>query len=176
MQGTDALAAGGRAALKGEQGRARRRARAPVEEALSVLVPLLAEHNELLPVVTRARLEDADEPVVDLDVLLARQLRLPTWARQLRPGKGRVSAPRVPQPCNSRNTAWPAIVSCGGETVWPVKPARAAPHRSSAPVPKMWPLARRRARQRQGLAGQLQARSSVQPPLLSSRMLRWRGL
>jgi hypothetical protein len=41
----------------------------PVEDALGVLGPLLAEHDELLPVVPGPLLEDLDEPVVDLLVL-----------------------------------------------------------------------------------------------------------
>eukprot|EP00955_Chlamydomonas_euryale_P090567 364556-Chlamydomonas_euryale.AAC.8 len=48
----------------------------PVEHALLVLIPLPAEHDQLLPVVARPLLEDLDQPVVDLLVLCERLLCL----------------------------------------------------------------------------------------------------
>ena len=47
----------------------------PVKNSLLVLRPLLAEDNELLPVITWPLAEHLDQAIVDLLVLLERQLR-----------------------------------------------------------------------------------------------------
>lgn len=37
----------------------------PVKDTLGVLIPLPAEHNELLPIITRPLLEDLDQAIID---------------------------------------------------------------------------------------------------------------
>ena len=56
----------------------------PVENAVRVLCPLLAEHDQLLPVVPRPLHEDLDQPVINLLVLLQGQLGI------LAGGRGRL--------------------------------------------------------------------------------------